>query len=649
MESATPQHLFNMKRAGHVLFTLLTCLATLSAQETPILETLLEDVDPDNIRSSSLIETLQNLQDRPIYFRTATLEDLLQIPFLDHASAREILRYRRMAGNVHSFADIARNTDLSAELLAAIRPFISLESRQPGTAFQYQMQLRQAFPASKAFIQGTYSHPLNIFQKVFWQPRKDLKMGLLWQKDAGEGRIFDFGSIYFTWQKASWHLHVGDYVVRSGQQLLFSAAYGAPFSLESGSLFGKSSLRWHPKRSGDENAFLRGLHFGWQNQVFAGALFLSSQRIDAVLNEDSLTVRSLYSSGYHRTAREENNRDRLAENIIGIASAYHSGYWSAGFAGALTQYDLPLLTNDFIDSLKSSFNGSLYHSLTHNALAWQGEFAMDQRQNMVLQQTIRLKPKNKRWQYRIVYYRYSPAYFARLGRAVGQTSQSPSNNTGIYLNGQISIEKLGKLSTYFQTDRPLIDQARFIYRRQSWQIQWSQKLNGNEMRLRYSMRRRRNRQPAIDPDLFYHALRFELKSKIAKTLQLTSRAEFSSNESWQKTMSNHGTSLFLDLRWQLHSSLRLQARWTQFAVNSFDERIYEFENGIPGSFDNVLLDGRGYKWFLKLDWKPAKNWQLAVRYRRLFYPDQTTIGSGLSQIIGNYKEEVAVHIRFKDK
>ena len=635
-----------MNRIYQLLFILLAGSATICAQDLSNIEDLLGNAETDDEQPSSLLLVLQALQENPLKLQSATLGELLQIPFLDHQNARQIIRYRRKAGIITGYRELSQKAGISPELLAAIRPFISLEKAREDNAVYYQLQLKRQLHNIRAFEEGLYHHPLTIFQKFFWKPHPLLNVGFLWQKDAGEARILDFGSAYLSYQNQSWHFYLGDYVVRSGQRLALSGAYGTPFSLEDGSFFRRQDQRWRPKRSADENAFLRGVHLGWRDDRSSLALFFSSNQIDASLNDDSTLVKSFYTSGYHRTPSEESKRDRLGETVIGVTADHQQNTWSLGLSAAATRFDLPLLVSGVPDSLQATGNFSLFHSTFYRDLQWQSEIAIDHYGATAIQQVLLLKPEKQRWQYGLMYYRYALNYFARLGRGAGQASASPNNKSGIYLNIRIAFGA-NKLSCFFQTDRPLSRQDRFIYRGQSWQAQWLQRIQKSKLTIRYSRRQRRDALPGIYPHLLYHALRLNLLVKHTNKLQLQSRIEISSDRPWRRVAQHHGVSLFADVRYQLLSSLRLQLRWTQFQTANFDQRIYEFEAGIPGSFDNILLNGRGYKWFLRLDWKSRRHWQVVLRYRMLYYPDLQMLGSGPNTISGNRKQEVALHIRFK--
>ena len=108
---------------------------------------------------------------------------------------------------------------------------------------------------------------------------------------------------------------------------------------------------------------------------------------------------------------------------------------------------------------------------------------------------------------------------------------------------------------------------------------------------------------------------------------------------------HYGFTIYLDVRYRVSSSFSIQTRWTQFDVSDYDLRLYEFETDLPGNFRNILLNGRGYKWFLVVNYKLGSRWRFSLKYREIRYPDEETLGSGLDTIFGNQKRHIRVQLQ----
>ena len=89
-------------------------------------------------------------------------------------------------------------------------------------------------------------------------------------------------------------------------------------------------------------------------------------------------------------------------------------------------------------------------------------------------------------------------------------------------------------------------------------------------------------------------------------------------------------------------------RYALFQTDSYDARIYAYENDVPGSYSIPAYYSRGSRFYLMLDYNITRKIELWVRYSQTFYDNQTTISpGGLSEINGNTKSEIRTQIRFK--
>ncbi len=57
------------------------------------------------------------------------------------------------------------------------------------------------------------------------------------------------------------------------------------------------------------------------------------------------------------------------------------------------------------------------------------------------------------------------------------------------------------------------------------------------------------------------------------------------------------------------------------------------------SFSIPVFYGKGYRYYLNLNYDIKRNWSLWLRLAQTIYPDKKIIGSGLDEINGNKKTE----------
>jgi hypothetical protein len=131
-----------------------------------------------------------------------------------------------------------------------------------------------------------------------------------------------------------------------------------------------------------------------------------------------------------------------------------------------------------------------------------------------------------------------------------------------------------------------------------------------------------------------------------KNIQLHSRVELRWEKHNLSFSKKTALSFFQQIEWNI-VNCRIIFRWTTFNIPTYDLRIYEYENDLPGNFRSVLLNGRGYKYFLLVRWSRFPQLNVDVKYGQRLYPDQNTISSGLNEISGNRVHDVRLSVTVK--
>lgn len=632
---------------------IISCLwtAILYAQESVRYENILESFETDEFTQTDFLQILQDLQERPINVNSATIRELLKIPFLNQQMAKGIVRYRNQNGKYKAEADLLNVPGMSEELLAAISPLIQFQRPAHSPLIDYRLQVGRFLHTLRGYEEtdkpNHYQNPLYLYQRFRWNPTPVFRVGFLWEKDAGEGNWFDFGSFYLSyhWIKARSRILVGDFNLEIGQRLVFSNPYGFPLSVATTYPFTQTPFRWHPKSAVDENAFLRGLlwDFSLTDKTILTVAY-SSHALGATFTPDSSAVRSIYSTGYHRTASEINKKHRVNESIFTGGLFNDFGNEQVGLQVSQSQYSLPIEMGT--RGLRRHFNHlSGYYSSNREFLQLQGEAALLDGKFPAFQQTILLKTLQPRIYYGALVYYHHPDYWAFHGRAFGKYSEQPSNEAGYFLSISARFFSGTEVSAYFHAARPVRSIDDFVFLKRSQQFQLLQRINKSQIAVRFTQRIRRG-APAEVPQEYAlieqitRILRFHIHSEISKSFRLSHRIEFSRVNPHEAVNKNIGISFYQDIRYRPWKNLQVQLRWTQFDVPAYDYRLYEFENDLPGNFRNVLLNGRGFKWFLLFNYRIAGRWNFALKYREMHYPDELSLGSGLDTVAGNRRREL---------
>jgi hypothetical protein len=88
-------------------------------------------------------------------------------------------------------------------------------------------------------------------------------------------------------------------------------------------------------------------------------------------------------------------------------------------------------------------------------------------------------------------------------------------------------------------------------------------------------------------------------------------------------------------------NLRLQ----YFETDSYNSRLYAFENDVLYSFSIPVFYGKGYRYYVNVNYDISKKISIWMRWAQSIYPGQTTIGSGLDTINGDLKSEIKLEAR----
>jgi hypothetical protein len=84
-----------------------------------------------------------------------------------------------------------------------------------------------------------------------------------------------------------------------------------------------------------------------------------------------------------------------------------------------------------------------------------------------------------------------------------------------------------------------------------------------------------------------------------------------------------------------------------FDTDSYNERIYSYENDVQYSYSIPTYYGKGIRFMGMLEWEAFSKVDISIRYSETWYYDRNIIGSGLDIIKGNTKSEVEMQLQLK--
>lgn len=171
-----------------------------------------------------------------------------------------------------------------------------------------------------------------------------------------------------------------------------------------------------------------------------------------------------------------------------------------------------------------------------------------------------------------------------------------------------------------------------------------------EASVRFSWRQNQRNIPNIDSTLYLgeESVRQQLQGRVKVTLgqwTLTTRGVLSWFDA-EQTAGQKGGLLAQEARYSGRQwQMALQAMW--FDVDGYNARIYLSESNLQYSYGIPMLTGRGLRTSAVVRYDINKWLNLSLKYALVWYPDQSSIGSGDAMTEGNHRQTWHLQLRWK--
>ena len=93
----------------------------------------------------------------------------------------------------------------------------------------------------------------------------------------------------------------------------------------------------------------------------------------------------------------------------------------------------------------------------------------------------------------------------------------------------------------------------------------------------------------------------------------------------------------------LAGNIRLQ----YFETDGYNSRLYAYENDVLYSFSIPVFYGKGYRYYINVNYDLTRKLTIWARVSQYLYPQQITTGSGLDKLNKNHKTEVRLQVLYK--
>lgn len=656
------------------------------------IESIAEQTDAE-LDYTQLTESLQYFYKHPINLNRTNFAELSELGLLSDIQIQHLLDHIVKTGALLSLYELQAVEGFDLQTIYSILPFVKISGdnirkqwnlkdvidnskSQLFVRFTRVLQDQQGYlPASDSLLEASpnsryLGSPFKLYTRYKFTYYNLLSVGFTTEKDYGEEFFkgsqksgFDFYSAHFFIKNLGPMnvLALGDYNLQFGQGLTMWS--GLAFGKSSGAIAIKKNGRGiTPYTSVDENRFMRGAAGMFSVKDFNIYTFVSYKKLDANISSDSLDgenflISSLTESGLHNTPSTLIDKDIISEFVSGARIEYNKYRFKMGVTGVYTRFgqDIPVgdqLYKMYHFSGRENINTGLDYTLLLNNTNIFGEFARSMNGGFATLNGIMTSPD--RFLTLSFLHRYFSKDYQVFYATAFQEASSVTNEHGLYLGGEIRFSRRWNITSYtdlfsfpwlkYRVDAPssgieMLAQVNFRPKKRNHLYfrfkQENKQINSSETYLNIL-------QPTIKRSWRAHA-----SYPISDNVTLKTRAELLTYNDGDEPLRN-GFLIYQDISYRKNNSpFSFSARYALFDTDSYDERIYAYENDVLYAFSIPAYYYKGSRLYFVVHWTAAKGIDFWARITHTHFSDRDEISSGLNMINGSAKTELKVQMRLK--
>lgn len=676
-----------------VLLLSLGFVSEVAAQHIPDIESLLESNGIENTQEGyeEMISTLLNFYTSPLNVNTASFDSLKLLFFLSDSQIDQLIAYRKKNGNFLHTHELLWVPGIGKQDLNNLLPFISvgksgtrekLAILKTRTRHELLAKVRTSLPEQEGYklyspddfekkkdyerkiASRFHGPPVGTLMKYKISYSNHLQAGFTLENDPGESYFsrnqrsgFDFLSAHACLTTERWYHRIvlGDYRIQWGQGLV---AWGGFASGKSNVAVGneKSGKGFAAYTSTDENRFMRGIAISMNllPQLSADVFFSQKKTdgnvtaADTLSDEDWLAV-SLYESGYHRNNNECGKKHTLKEKATGLSVRWNTAYFRIGMNALYYDFSPELIPGGRVyqkynDTGKDRYLLSLDYKTSWRSIYLFGETAFSD--NGAVATVNGIRSGNSWMSACLLYRRYDKRYVSHYASGFGEYSNT-SNEEGVYCGVDLSLVKNLKVNLYYDWFRHFAPRylatfpgsgweclAEVDYRHGKFGHQWRYKreCRPEDLKGKGSVWREKSEY------------RYQLSFQWNKVLEF--RTRFNMSQYHKDKVRELGYLVFEDvIVAPRKTGLKMQYRLGWFKTDSYQSRIYAYENNVLYGYSFPAFMGEGWRTYLNLSWKPVNRLTCYLKAGFVIYPRQEVISSGVTQVDSNRLYDLTFQIR----
>jgi hypothetical protein len=657
------------------------------------IEFIAEQLETEEIDLTNVVEQLNYYFEHPLNLNSATAQELEDLNLLTSIQISDLLLHRKLFGKFISIYEVQSLEYWDLQTIQLIKPFIRVDDKLDNLHVSlkealkqgnYEVFLRyQSTPESKKGYSTVpdsilkksnsyyYGNADRYYTRLRYSYRTNISIGITGEKDAGEQFFkgaqkngFDFYSAHAFIKVGKYikSVAIGDYQIQIGQGLNLWSGYAFGKTADVTNIK-KTANPLKPYTSVDEMRFMRGAAVDLGFHDFSLTSFASVKKVDASVYSDSLYddlefISSINISGLHRTNSEIKKRNVLTEKIIGSNLRYRNRNLQIGLAGVFQGYDKEynktiLPYNQFDFQGKELFSFSADYSWVFRNFNFFGETARTSYSGAWANLHGVLFSLDSRASFSLLYRNYQRGYQTFYNTAFSEGSNT-QNESGIYAGIKMKISSAWSINAYvdifkfpwmkYQVDAP--SEGHEIMIQPSYKPNKKLEIYG---RFREQLRQKNSRDSdgtvTEIEDVVQRNYRLNLSYAVSDFFTIKSRIEYMTIHRLSNTPEK-GMIISQDVLFKPKNlPFDLSLRYVLFDTDSYDTRLYSYENNALYVFAVPAYYYQGSRAYAMIRYSFLKHCDLWVRYGVFIYNNRSSIGSGAEQIQGSKKSDITVQLR----
>jgi hypothetical protein len=582
---------------------------------------------------TSYTDRLYELAESPVRINSGSENEIARLFFINDFQVKSLADYIRSSGKIVSFYELANIPGFDIATAEMIMPFCTLEtannSKKGPSGVACHLLTNFAIKPGDADTSLSGS-PLKVLTK-FRFASGGLSGGFTAEKDPGEKLVNPFpdflsGYISYSGTGVLRNITLGDYSIRFGQGTNTNTSFRPALSLTSpGYMSAREEIKQYT--SSDENNFLRGISTDLAIGDLGIILFYSTNKIDATISTgpDSTNnhIENFYLAGTHATPSLLLKKDAITETTFGMNLSYSFRKIKIGASYSEVSLSLPFYPSGSSPEEIFDFRGksnnvaSVYYTSLLRRFLLFGEFSLSDFSKHAIVQGFSFRPSD-RLTINLLYRNYTAGYFAFHGNGPG-TGSATSNETGLF--GNFSFEAAKHLFISAGSDVEQFPWLKYLCSSPTWGMRHEIRLRAEpteKMKFELSFYKKMtmtdikgtNAIPQLEK-LITSSFKGVARYSPYENLALTFRIDYrNANPS-----GSNGVLMLQDINYTFRKiPLTIWFRYCIFNTDSWDSRIYTYENDLLYSFSIPAFSGEGSRSYIMAKWEIGKRTEVRLKY-----------------------------------